>query len=468
MAAVDPVTGVETGRVAVATAADVDEAVSTARRALGGEWGRMGVGERLAVLRRVADEVDARREAFTAAEIADTGKPLGLVSRIDIPRGAANFRAFADAYHALSDEVFFTDRRGDEALNYTVRSPAGVIGVICPWNLPLLLMTWKVAPALAAGCTVVVKPSEETPRTATLLAEAMKAAGVPDGVYNVVHGGGAGACGEFLCAHSGLDAITFTGESATGQSIMRAAATGLKRVSFELGGKNPALIFADADLEAAIEGTARSVFTNSGQVCLCTERVYVERSVFEPFVAGLVEAGAALSPGSPWAPETTMGPLISETHRRKVLGYYRAAIEEGAMARLGGGVPSLGGDLDGGFFIEPTILTGLPETSPCVREEIFGPVCHVQPFDSEASALKMANDSPYGLCATVWTRDVGRAHRLARQLDVGLTWVNAWYLRDLRTPFGGNGQSGIGREGGVHSFDFYTQLKNICVKMDLT
>jgi aminomuconate-semialdehyde/2-hydroxymuconate-6-semialdehyde dehydrogenase len=326
-------------------------------------------------------------------------------------------------------------------------------------------MTWKVAPALAAGNAVVVKPSEETPATATLLAEVMQSVGVPAGVYNVVHGFGPGSAGEFLVRHPGVQAITFTGESATGQAIMRNAATGVKRLSFELGGKNAAIVFADADFEAAVEGTTRSAFANCGQVCLCSERVYVERPIFERFVAALAERARALRPGDPSDHGTNLGPLISHQHREKVLSYYRLAREEGATVVTGGGVPTMPDGLQGGAWVEPTIWTGLDERARCVREEVFGPVCHVQPFDTEAEALAMANDSDYGLCAAVWTQDLARAHRLAAALEVGLVWVNAWYLRDLRTPFGGTKLSGVGREGGVHSLDFYTELKNVCVKL---
>jgi aminomuconate-semialdehyde/2-hydroxymuconate-6-semialdehyde dehydrogenase len=340
-----------------------------------------------------------------------------------------------------------------------------VIGVICPWNLPLLLMTWKVAPALAAGNTVVVKPSEETPATATLLGEVMRDVGVPAGVYNVVHGFGPGSAGEALVSHQEISAITFTGETGTGKAIMRNAASDLKKVSFELGGKNPALIFADADFERAVAGTIRSTFTNCGQVCLCSERVYVHRSIFEPFVDALKTGAEALIAGDPFAAGTSIGPLISKGHRDKVLSYYKLAREEGAEVITGGGIPELGAPFDQGYFVQPTIWTGLSEDARCIKEEIFGPVCHIQPFDDEDEAIAMANDTEYGLCSAVWTQDVSRAHRVARRVEAGLVWVNDWFLRDLRTPFGGVKASGIGREGGVYSLDFYSELKNICIKL---
>jgi aminomuconate-semialdehyde/2-hydroxymuconate-6-semialdehyde dehydrogenase len=463
----NPATGEPVGRVHEATADDVDRAVTAARRSLAGPWGKMSAEERARLLERVADGIDARKDAFLKAEIDDTGKPVSMASVIDIPRGAANFRIFAQIAREMSQaEVFHTPTPdGQGAMNYVVRSPVGVVAVICPWNLPLLLMTWKVAPALAAGNTVVVKPSEETPATATLLGEVMKDAGVPDGVYNVVHGFGPGSAGQFLVEHDGVNAITFTGESATGSAIMKNAADKVKPVSFELGGKNPAVIFEDADVDKALDGTVRSVFSNCGQVCLCSERVYVHRSLFDRFVEGLVTRARALKLGDPWRESTTTGPLISDEHRQKVLGYYKLAADEGGEILLGGDVPRLDGTLSSGSWIDPTVVVGLSDDARFCREEIFGPACHIAPFDDEDEVIARANDTPYGLCAAVWTENLSRAHRVAPQLDVGITWVNTWYLRDLRTPFGGTKLSGIGREGGRYSMEFYSELKNICVKL---
>jgi aminomuconate-semialdehyde/2-hydroxymuconate-6-semialdehyde dehydrogenase len=463
---VNPADGSVIAQVAEADQGLVDDAVCAARKALRGEWGRWGIRERAARLHRVADAIEARFDCFVAAEVADTGKPVALASKLDVPRATANFRVFADVIKTAGMESFQTETPdGKNALNYAVRKPLGVVGIITPWNLPLLLLTWKVAPALACGNTVVVKPSEETPATATLLAEVMKEAGIPDGAYNVVHGFGPNSAGEFLTQHPDVNAVTFTGESQTGAAIMKAVAASVKPVSFELGGKNAAIVFADCDVEEAVNGISEAAFLNTGQVCLCTERVYVERSIFEPFVKALKRKAESLRVGSPLESTTELGPLISSQHREKVLSYYRLAREEGAEVVTGGGVPEFGNALDKGFYVQPTIYTGLPESARCVKEEIFGPVCHIAPFDTEDEAVSMANDTKYGLAASIWTTNLKRGHRVAQQMNVGITWVNCWFLRDLRTPFGGVGLSGIGREGGMHSLNFYSELNNICIRL---
>ncbi|HEY1657218.1 MAG TPA: 2-hydroxymuconic semialdehyde dehydrogenase [Candidatus Sulfotelmatobacter sp.] len=463
---VNPADGSVIAQVSAADETQVDEAISVARGALCKEWGRIGIRERAARLHRVADAIEKRFDCFVQAEVADTGKPVSLASRLDVPRAAANFRIFADLMKMAGLEAFQTETPdGAGALNYTVRKPLGVIGVITPWNLPLLLLTWKVAPALACGNTVVVKPSEETPSTATLLAEAMQEAGIPSGVYNVVHGFGPGSAGEFLTRNPDVDAITFTGESRTGAAIMKAVAPTVKPVSFELGGKNAAIVFADCDFEETVEGLALAVFLNTGQVCLCAERVYVERKIFDRFIDAFQKAAESLRAGWPNDSETDFGPLISAQHRDKVLSYYRMAREEGASVVTGGAVPEFGDGRDRGFYVQPTILIGLSESARCVKEEIFGPVCHIAPFDSEEEAVAMANDTNYGLAASVWTTNLQRGHRVAQQMNAGITWVNCWFLRDLRTPFGGVGLSGIGREGGMHSLNFYSELNNICIRL---
>jgi aminomuconate-semialdehyde/2-hydroxymuconate-6-semialdehyde dehydrogenase len=462
---VNPADGSVIAQVAEADQSLVDDAVLAARKAFR-VWGQLSIRERAARLHRVADAIESRFDCFVAAEVTDTGKPLALASKLDVPRAMANFRAFADAIKAAGLESFQTETPdGKSALNYAVRKPLGVVGIITPWNLPLLLLTWKVAPALACGNTVVVKPSEETPATATLLAEVMKEAGIPDGVYNVVHGFGPNSAGEFLTKHPDVNAVTFTGESQTGAAIMKTVAASVKPVSFELGGKNAAIVFADCDFEETVNAVSEAVFLNTGQVCLCAERVYVERQISDRFLGALKLKAEGLRLGSPLESTTDLGALISSRHREKVLSYYRLAREEGATLVTGGGIPKFGNALDDGFYVQPTIYTGLPESARCVKEEIFGPVCHIAPFDTEEEAVSMANDTKYGLAASIWTTNLTRGHRVAQRMNVGITWVNCWFLRDLRTPFGGVGLSGIGREGGMHSLNFYSELNNICIRL---
>ncbi|GAA3410074.1 2-hydroxymuconic semialdehyde dehydrogenase [Streptosporangium vulgare] len=457
----DPVTGLPVREVREADRDVVDRAVAAARAALPG-WAALPVAERAAWTRRLADAIEERFEDLVAAEIADTGKSITQTRTLDIPRGAANFRSFAEIAAQHPENAFHLT----DVLSYTVRKPLGVVAVIVPWNLPFLLATWKLGPALVAGNTVVVKPSEHTPGSVAVLAEIAASIGLPPGVLNVVNGFGGGSTGQFLVEHPGVDAVTFTGESRTGSTIMKAVADRVKPVSFELGGKNAGLVFADADLDAAVEGSVRSVFTNGGQVCLCTERLYVQRPVFEEFTERLAARAGELRFGRPSDEDATMMPMISAEHRDKVLSYYELAKHEGAEIRAGGGVPRFGDDRDGGYYVEPTVLTGLPPGSRVNREEIFGPVCHIAPFDTEAEAVGLANDSEYGLAATVWTSDLSRAHRVARSLEAGLVWVNTWYLRDLRTPFGGVKLSGIGREGGTRSLDFYSEPTTITIKLE--
>jgi len=460
-----PIDNSVVGTVYEAGKPEVDAAVAAARAALHGPWGKLSVNERVKLLDAVADEINNRFDDFLAAEVADTGKPHTLASQVDIPRGAANFKIFADTIKNASTESFeMTTLDGKTARSYTVRSPRGVIAVVCPWNLPLLLMTWKVGPALACGNTVVVKPSEETPSTATLLGEVMNKVGVPKGVYNVVHGFGPDSAGAFLTTHPGVNGITFTGETRTGTAIMKAGAEGIRPVSLELGGKNAALVFADCDFDVAVDTVTRSCFENCGQVCLGTERVYVERPIFDKFVAALKSKAEGMKPGRPDDPTTKIGPLVSHEHREKVLSYYKKAKDEGAKIVTGGGIPEMPADLKAGAWVQPTIWTGLPETASVVREEIFGPCCHIQPFEKEEDAVRMANDTPYGLATSIYTQDISRASRLASQIEVGLCWINSWFLRDLRTAFGGSKASGIGREGGVHSLEFYTELRNVMIK----
>ncbi|HEM7874248.1 TPA: 2-hydroxymuconic semialdehyde dehydrogenase [Burkholderia contaminans] len=465
-AGINPATGIRFADVHEATREMVDAAVEAGHEAVRG-WGATSVVDRADMLYRIADEIDRRADDFLDAEVSDTGKPVSLASRLDIPRGAANFRIFADILKTAPLDTFRTELPGGaQAINYTVRKPLGVVGIISPWNLPLLLFSWKVAPALACGNAVVAKPSEETPGTATLLAEVMQTAGLPPGVFNLVHGFGPDSAGEFISTHPRINAITFTGESKTGTAIMHAAAEGVKPVSFELGGKNAAIIFADCDFDKTVEGMTRAAFLNSGQVCLCSERIFVERTIYDRFVKALAERAKAIKLGAPTDETTGMGPVISAAHRDKVLSYYALAREEGAEFIVGGGIPRFGNPLDGGFWVEPTLIAGLADDARCVTEEIFGPVGHISPFDSEAEVIRRANATPYGLAATIWTSNVNKAHRVAQSMNVGIAWVNTWFLRDLRTPFGGSGLSGIGREGGLHSLNFYSELTNVCVHVD--
>ena len=461
----NPATAELISKVALGREPEVNAAIAAAKAALTGEWGQMKLNDRIAMMYEIANEIDRRFDDFLEAECLDTGKPYSIARHIDIPRGAANFKVFADTMKAVADEAYRADTPdGKKMFNYSIRKPKGVIAVISPWNLPLLLMTWKVGPAMACGNTVVVKPSQVTPTTTSLLGEVMSKVGVPAGVYNVVQGKGS-ITGNLITAHKDIDAITFTGETTTGEMIMKACANGVKDVSLELGGKNPAIIFADCDMDKAIFETARSVFANSGQVCLGTERVYVQRPIFDEFVNKLKEAGSKLKVGVQDDESVDMGPVVSAAHRDKVLEFYANAKKEGANVILGGGAPKMEGKLANGFFVEPTIWTGLPETATVVKEEVFGPCCHIAPFDTEEEVIKMANDTKYGLAATVFTENLTKAHSVASQIDAGIVWINSWFLRDLRTPFGGMKGSGIGREGGHHSLEFYTELKNVCIKM---
>jgi len=461
-----PVDGSVIASISEAGQEEVDMAVQAAADALHGEWGQYSTEKRVSLLYKVAEEINRRFDDFVEAEMADTGQPSHVMKHVFIPRGAANFTVFADMIKNASNETFhMSTPDGSGAINYTKHVPKGVIGIISPWNAPFLLTTWKIAPALACGNTVVVKPSEETPLSTALLGEVMNSVGIPEGVFNVIQGFGPDSAGEMLTRHPKVDAITFTGETGTGTAIMKAAAEGIRDVSFELGGKNAAIVFADCNFDAAVEGVFKSSFLNTGQVCLGSERVYVQRPIFERFVQALKIKAEQVVYGRPEDSASTYGPLISQEHKEKVLSYYAKAIDEGATLITGGGVPNVSDDIAGGAWIEPTIWTGLPETAAVVKEEIFGPCCHICPFDEADEVIALANDNTYGLSTSIWTADLACAHRVAAKVEVGVTWVNSWFLRDLRTAFGGSKQSGIGREGGTHSLEFYTETRNICVKL---
>ena len=437
---------------------EVNEAVAAAKKALKGPWKKFTLDQRIAVIRKIGDIILERKDELARLESLDTGKPIWLSTAVDISRSAFNFQFFADYLRSVGTEAFETD---DVAINYSVRRPVGVVGIISPWNLPLLLMTWKLAPALAAGNTVVIKPASLTPTTATIMGEICKEAGVPDGVVNIVNGSGS-VVGTGLTEHKDVDAITFTGETSTGQTIMAAGAKTLKKLSYELGGKNPNVIFADADLDEVIDTTLKSSFINQGEVCLCGSRIYVERSAYDEFIEKFVARTKELVVGDPFAPDTKVGALVGKDHYERVLSYVELAKEEGGTILTGGKRPE---GLDKGYFLEPTIIVGLDRNCRVVNEEIFGPVVTVIPFDTEEEVLDQVNDTDYGLSASIWTNDIRRGHRMAKEIEAGIIWVNTWFLRDLRTPFGGMKSSGIGREGGIHSFEFYSELSNVCIKL---
>lgn len=441
-------------------AEDVAAAVAAATRALPA-WKARAPHERAALLRRLADVLAARLDSFAAAESRDQGKPLELARSLDIPRAIENFRFFAGAILHEENAAFASSQ---EVFNYTLRQPVGVAGLISPWNLPLYLLTWKIAPALATGNTVVAKPSELTPMSAFLLAQILEEAGIPAGVCNLVFGLGSTA-GDALVAHPGVPLISFTGGTATAAKISARAAPFYKKLSFELGGKNPSLIFADCDFDLTVRTSVRSSLLNQGEICLCTSRLLIEDAIFDRFTAAFVAACEELRVGDPLLRETFMGPLVSEDHLRKVEGFVERAKEQGAKVLTGGKRLRLPGDLQEGYFYPPTVLIVDDPNSEIFREEVFGPVVSLSRFSSEAEAVDLANATRYGLAACLWTQNLTRAHRLARDIEAGQVWINTWMKRDLRVPFGGLKASGIGREGGRYSLDFYTEEKNICLQL---
>jgi aminomuconate-semialdehyde/2-hydroxymuconate-6-semialdehyde dehydrogenase len=452
---VDPWTRRPWAQVARGTREDVERAVGAARRAFDGPWPRMGYLERGRLLHRLADLVQEHGEELARADTTDMGKPIAVMRTADVPRAALNFRFFADHARLRPSESFPMDT-GHHA--YARYEPAGVVAAIAPWNFPLMLETWKVAPALAWGNTVVLKPAEDSPASATLLARLALEAGFPEGVLNVVHGFGPDAAGQWLTESPEIDRIMFTGESATGRAIARAAAANLTPVSLELGGKGANVVFADADLETAVPWSIRAIFSNSGQVCLAGSRLFVERPVYDEFLDRFVAAAEAMTLGNPMEEGTALGPLSSETHFRKVSGYLDTIAEDGGKVLTGG----VAGD---GWFVRPTVAVDLPPSARACREEIFGPVVTVTPFEGEDEGVALANDTPYGLNAMLFTESLRRAHRVSAALRAGTVWVNCFFIRDLRAPFGGVGDSGVGREGGDYSREFLTEPK--AVVMDI-
>jgi aminomuconate-semialdehyde/2-hydroxymuconate-6-semialdehyde dehydrogenase len=446
---IDPATEEVIARIPDSDERDVDDAVRAGAAAFPA-WSRTPAAERSKRLLTIADLIEQNLEELARTESADSGKPLSLAKTLDIPRAVANFRFFATAILHQSSDAHLTD---SAAINYTLRQPLGVVGLISPWNLPLYLLSWKIAPAIAAGNTCVAKPSEMTPLTANRLAELSLEAGIPPGVINIVHGLG-GKAGRALTTHDGVAAISFTGGTVTGAAVAANAAPRFKKLSLELGGKNPTLVFADADLDQAIPTSLRSAFWNQGEICLCGSRIFVEQPIYDAFVDAFAGSAKKLKI------EEDFGALISAAHRDKVMGYIELAKQEGGTIAAGGRRVDRKG-----YFVEPTVITGLGCDCRVLQEEIFGPVVTITPFRDEAEAVRFANSTRYGLSSSVWTRDLSRAHRVAAAIDSGTVWINCWLLRDLRVPFGGMKESGVGREGGWDSLNFFTEAKNVCVKL---
>jgi aminomuconate-semialdehyde/2-hydroxymuconate-6-semialdehyde dehydrogenase len=456
---IEPATGNPYSQVADSDARDVDLAVTAAEKVFP-DWSGTPAAERSRFLLRIVDLIERDLEKLARAESIDTGKPLSLARSLDIPRAASNFRFFATAILHTESEAHITD---NVAFNYTLRQPRGIAGLISPWNLPLYLLSWKIAPAIAVGNTAIAKPSELTPMTAYMLCEIAREAGLPNGVLNVVHGTGPNV-GAAITAHPKINTISFTGGTVTGRKVAEACAPLFKKVSLELGGKNPNIVFADADLDAAIAGSVRSSFANQGQICLCGSRVFVERSAYKEFIDRFIEKTSKLKIGDPLEEKTEQGAIVNKTQLDKIKFYVGLAQKEGGKIALGGSAPEpINERCQSGYFFRPTVITDLPVSCRTNREEIFGPVVTITPFDNEEEVIGYANDCEYGLASSVWTQNLNRAHRVAEQIHTGTIWVNCWLVRDLRVPFGGMKASGIGREGGEEALRFFTEPKNVCI-----
>jgi len=457
---INPATGEVYGQIPDSHSKDVENAVKASKKAFA-EWSNMPVEKRSAILNKIADLIDENNDELAIAETTDNGKPLWLSKKMDIPRASSNFRFFATGILHVATETHAMESDG---FNYTLRQPIGIVGCISPWNLPLYLFTWKIAPALAAGNCVIAKPSEVTPVTAYLLGKICQEAGLPDGVLNIVHGTGTN-CGEAIVKNIDIKAISFTGSTKAGERIAAIAAPMFKKLSLELGGKNPSIIFADCNWDKMMAETIRSSFSNQGQICLCTSRILIEKKIYEKFKTEFVEKVKQLTVGDPFDDSSNQGAIVSKPHFDKLMHCIHTAKAEGGTILCGGNAIQLGGKFAGGFFIEPTIIENLGPSCTTNQEEIFGPVVTLQPFDSEAEALQLANASHYGLAACIWTQDISVAHRLAANIQSGICWVNCWLVRDLRTPFGGMKNSGVGREGGWEALRFFTETKNICIQL---
>lgn len=458
----EPACGTVYMRVPKSTSEDIDKAVQSALNA-SPTWGKMGAEGRAKYLRLIAQGIFNKLDDFVIAESKDTGKPIALARRMDIPRAISNFNFFADAITQFSSEAHSTS---DDVINYTLRQPLGVVGCISPWNLPLYLLTWKIAPALAAGNCVIAKPSELSPYTAYLLSEVCIEVGLPEGVLNIIHGEGIDA-GQPLCIHKEVKAISFTGGTSTGRLIASLSAPLFKKLSLELGGKNPAIIFNDCDWNKTLHTIVRSSFTNQGQICLCSSRILVQEEIFDRFIEEFTIKTQELSLGDPYNENTQIGAVISEAHMNKVLAFIDQAKQDGGTIHTGGYRVKLDKYPDG-WYIAPTIITGLNDQCAINQEEIFGPVVSVMTFKDKQEALSIANGTAYGLAASVWTTNLNTAHYMSQHLESGIVWVNTWLLRDLRTPFGGVKQSGVGREGGLDVLRFFTETKNVCIAFDGT
>lgn len=457
---INPATGTQFGIIPNSNSQDIDLAVQAAQSAFGA-WSTSAPEVRFKILNRIADLIDENIEALALAETTDNGKPLWLSKRVDIRRASSNFRFFATGIMHFATESHTME---DKAINFTMRQPIGVVGCISPWNLPLYLFTWKIAPALAAGNCVIAKPSEVTPLTAYLLAQIVKEAGLPDGVLNIVHGDGPN-CGSAMVAHPAIKAISFTGSTRAGQQIASVAAPMFKKISLELGGKNPNIIFADCNWEKMMRTTIQSSFSNQGQICLCGSRILIEKSIYKKFKDEFIERVKKLTVGDPLEDNSKQGAVVSKLHYEKILNCIEIAKQEGGKILLGGKAIYPAGRCESGYFVEPTIIEGLDANCQTNMEEIFGPVVTLQSFETEEEALVLANCSNYGLASTVWTQDISKANRMANHLNTGIVWINCWLLRDLRTPFGGMKNSGIGREGGWDALRFFTEAKNVCIEI---